>query len=317
MAFKKIDMDFCLSDSSVNCYGFRMLTSGCQLELFNPPIGYLMHDRQKGVACRWEDLRIEGDRILGKPVINTIDFPTLAEKIEDGFYNAASIGHIIPDDMDDSPEMMLPGQYRPTLTKWSFGECSIVDIPGNSNALALFYDNKGNIIQDLSAEPVILDAKPDKQLKTNSMAINLSAAVLAAIGLAAETPQQDAEVKIIELAAKAGKYDHAALELKNLRAEVNKSSVDACLSKGMDERRLTKAVADQLALQYADNPAGLEALVAAMPAQQIITAQLHAGEIPERFRGKSYDQMYLSGELESLKAECPDYFQKLKTQANA
>jgi hypothetical protein len=64
MAFKKIDRDFCLSDSTVNCYGFRLLTSGCQLERFNPPIGYLMHERQKGVACRWEDLRIEGDMVV-------------------------------------------------------------------------------------------------------------------------------------------------------------------------------------------------------------------------------------------------------------
>lgn len=317
MAFEKIDRDFCLSDSSVNCYGFRLLTSGWQPERFNPPIGYLMHDREKGVAVRWEDLRIEGDRILGKPVINTTDFPNLAQQIKDGFYTAASVGHIEPDDMDDSPAMRLEGQSGPTVTRWSFRECSIVDIPGNSNALALFYDKNGNVIRDLSAEPFASIKNADNEPKTTDMAINLSAAVLAAIGLAAETPQQDAEVKIIELAAKAGKYDHAALELKNLRAEVNKSRVDACLSKGMDERRLAKAVADQLALQYADNPAGLEALVAAMPAQQIITAQLHAGEIPERFRGKTYDQMYLSGELESLKAECPDYFQKLKTQSNA
>jgi hypothetical protein len=317
MAFKKIDRDFCLSDSTVNCYGFRLLTSGCQLERFNPPIGYLMHERQKGVACRWEDLRIEGDRLLGKPVINTTDFPNLAQQIEDGFYTAASVGHIEPDDMDDSPAMRLAGQSGPTVTRWSFRECSIVDIPGNSNALALFYDKNGNVIRDLSAEPFASTIPADNTPKTTQMAIQLSAAVLAALSLPADATQEAAEVKIIGLAARANQYDHAALELKNLRSEVNKTRVDACLEKGMSERRLTKAVSDQLALSYAENPAGLEALVAAMPVQPIITTQLHAGEIPERFRGKTYDEMYMSGELEALKKECPEYFKTLKTNAHA
>ena len=39
--FKKIDRQYVLSDSTVNEYGFRLLTSGYQLPAFKKnPIGY-------------------------------------------------------------------------------------------------------------------------------------------------------------------------------------------------------------------------------------------------------------------------------------
>jgi len=38
---KKIDREFILSDSSVNVYGFRLLTSGYQIDEYKKnPIGY-------------------------------------------------------------------------------------------------------------------------------------------------------------------------------------------------------------------------------------------------------------------------------------
>ena len=58
---KRIDREFCLTDSSVNCYGYRLLTDGLEIDRFRPPVGFLMHDRDKGVAVQWTDFRREGD----------------------------------------------------------------------------------------------------------------------------------------------------------------------------------------------------------------------------------------------------------------
>ena len=70
MAYKKIDKEFCLSDDSVNCYGYRLLTNGLKLERFNPPIGFLMHNREAGVAVRWEDLVVRDGCLFGRPSVN-------------------------------------------------------------------------------------------------------------------------------------------------------------------------------------------------------------------------------------------------------
>src|SRR4051812_31119672 len=69
--FKKIDRQYVLSDSSVNEYGFRLLTSGYQMEAFQKnPIGYYMHRREDGIVLKWEDLKVEDDKVVGTPVIN-------------------------------------------------------------------------------------------------------------------------------------------------------------------------------------------------------------------------------------------------------
>jgi hypothetical protein len=84
---KKIDKEFCISDDSVNVYGYRLLTSGLELSRFNPPIGFLMHERDKGVAVKWEDFRTEVGKVFAKPVINDELFPQLAQQIEEGATN--------------------------------------------------------------------------------------------------------------------------------------------------------------------------------------------------------------------------------------
>lgn len=144
----KVDKDFVLSDSSVNCYGFRLLTSGYQLNEFaKNPIGYRMHDRDAGVAVRWDNLRIDGDKILGRPVINLSNSQGQQnlDEVINGFMNAASMGHFVVIEASEDEALKLPGQTGPTITKWYNRECSLVDVPGNFNALVL-YDKSGNEI---------------------------------------------------------------------------------------------------------------------------------------------------------------------------
>lgn len=89
--FKKIDKEFCITDNTVNVYKYRCLTEGFLLdEVKRNPIGFLMHNREGGVVVRWEDFRIEGDKVMAKPVIN-LSHPegqTIADQVESGFLNA-------------------------------------------------------------------------------------------------------------------------------------------------------------------------------------------------------------------------------------
>ena len=166
---KKIDRQYVLSDSSVNVYGFRLLSSGYQLEAFQKnPIGDYMHRREEGIAVKWEDLRIEEDRIMGIPVINLSNArgAQTCDEAQNGFLNAASVGHIVVLEYSTDPEMMLPGQTGPTITKWYNKECSLVDIPGNGNALTTLYDAQENEINLLDlGSPVVMPVQENTLLR--------------------------------------------------------------------------------------------------------------------------------------------------------
>lgn len=159
---KKVDKEFVLSDSSVNCYGFRLLTSGYQLSEFaKNPIGYYMHQRDNGVLVKWEDLKIEGDKVIGKPSINLSNArgQQTVDEINSGFLNAASLGNIVVLETSTDATLMLPGQTQPTITKWYNRECSLVDVPGNTSALVL-YDLAGHVVNLAQLGKKIEKAKP-------------------------------------------------------------------------------------------------------------------------------------------------------------
>jgi HK97 family phage prohead protease len=141
---------FICSDESVNAYGFRVLTSGIDVSDFRKnPIMLFNHesfswgsDVYNGPIGRWENIRKEDGQLIAEPVIDTEDpkGKILAGKVENNFIRAASIGFRITETSDD-PALRLTGQTRPTVTRCKLVEISIVDIPANKNALALFDQN--------------------------------------------------------------------------------------------------------------------------------------------------------------------------------
>lgn len=144
----KINKEFVLSDSSVNTYGFRLLTSGYQIKEFEKnPIGFYMHLRENGVLIKWTDLKIVGDKIIGTPIINDENdrAQRTIDEVTNGFLNAASMGQFVVLEKSDDPALKLKGQTGPTVTKWYNRECSLVDVPGNISALVL-YDNSNTEI---------------------------------------------------------------------------------------------------------------------------------------------------------------------------
>lgn len=322
---KKIDKEFCISDDSVNVYGYRLLTSGLDLSRFNPPIGFLMHERERGVAVRWEDFRTEVGKVYAKPVVNDELFPTLASQIEEGFYNAASVGHIVALEMDDSEGMKLEGQTGPTVTKWFCRECSIVDIPGNYNAIARLYDESDNVLHDLSAayageptahqptEATFTNKKQNDMKDTEKtpglVAVSLLTAVLPDLKDDATADDAVAAVKALKERA-----EDAEKRFADLKAATATAQIGSILDAAVKGRKMTPALAEQLKKDYAGRTDALEALVAKMPEQKLLTEQLKTGDVPEKWLGKTWHDLYVSGELEQVKTEFPEYYERLKEE---
>lgn len=308
---KKIDKEFCISDDSVNVYGYRLLTSGLDLSRFNPPIGFLMHERERGVAVRWEDFRTEVGKVYAKPVVNDELFPTLASQIEEGFYNAASVGHIVALEMDDSEGMKLEGQTGPTVTKWFCRECSIVDIPGNYNAIARLYDESDNVLHDLSANLINTDTMKQDNPTTGVM---VAVAALGLPDLKEGATAEDAVLAVQELMKKNSESEKLIADLTAQVAAQKDASINAILDNAVKARKMTPAMAAQLKSDYAGRTAELQELIGKMPVQGLLTEQLKPGDVPEKWLGKTWHDLYVSGELEQVKREFPDYYERLREE---
>lgn len=178
---------FTLSDESLNSYGYRVLTSGIDLKNFKKnPVLLFNHERMSwgsdvynGPVGRWDNIRVEDGKLIGDAVIDDQDpkGKILANKIEKDFIRAASIGFKIIE-MSEDKKHLLPGQTRPTITKCELVEVSVVDVPANKNALAL-YDKDGKRInledegalERLNAflPPINSDLNPSTNMKKLSL----------------------------------------------------------------------------------------------------------------------------------------------------
>lgn len=168
-----------LSDSSLNRYGYRVLTSGLIIEAFKQnPVMLYMHFRDEGSPMwgnykaigHWEDIQIDGDQLSAIPVFDMVDdlSKEVAAKYEAGTFSAASVGiRIIA--TSANKELLLPGQTRETVTEAEVMEASIVDIPANANAVRL-YDRSSSAL--LAAGVGTLSVPELPKPKPNVMKLN-------------------------------------------------------------------------------------------------------------------------------------------------
>jgi hypothetical protein len=297
----------------VNELGFRLATEGYQLHEFEKnPIGFAQHDRNAGVIVKWEDLKVEGDKITGVPVIN-LSHPMgqqILDEVENGFRNAASMGYFVFEEWSDAPELKLAGQTGPTITKWWNKECSLVDIPANANALKLFSatgqelaldaifknaDQKSNIGME---QPIVLTPDAARELKLAGGAHD-SAIVNAAI---------------ITLAGRANK---AEADLKEYQETAKKAEVKALLDVALEGKKVTVELSAQLEKDYANNPAGLKALLQGMGAYVPVTQRIDeaAKKIALKYEGLTWDDMMEKGLAKDCKLEAPEVYASIYKKA--
>jgi len=324
--FKKIDKTYVLSDSSVNEYGFRLLTSGYQLDLYSKnPIGYYMHKRDSGVLLKWEDLHIANDTLYGKPVINLSNDrgeQTYNEAIC-GFLNAASLGHIVVLEYSDDAALKLPGQTGPTITKWYNKECSLVDIPGNSNALTQLFDAQENEINLLDfGHGGPLQTMPSHELK-NLLCRELQLNKYDEAKVLQDLTGLGEKLKSLALLDSENillRNERQALqqELHELRHTQAKLERIALLDRALEERKITVEMKARLMEDYAANNEGLQLLLETLPAYRSITdtLQLKESANPElQWSWDDYEKNDPAGKkLIELKANDPETFKELFKQ---
>jgi Mu-like prophage I protein len=320
--YRKIEREYVLSDSSVNEYGFRLLTSGYQLASFQKnPIGYYMHRREEGIVLKWENVRIEEDKVLGTPVINLSNGrgAQTCDEAENGFLNAASVGHIVVLEYSTDPAQMLPGQTGPTITKWYNKECSLVDIPGNCNALTRLYDaqeNELNLVDlGIGSKHVITTISQNTISELAGILLLDNAADEQVI--VAEIKNLAAKTVVLELENKTLRNEKTNLQLQldELTQAQNKFEITALLDRALEDKKLTVSLRNQLAVDYAANPEGLKSLLAVMPAYRSIAEHLKSKpqETTEaQWQWEDFEKNDPSGKkLKELRANNPVKYKEL------
>lgn len=230
--------DFVINTSSLNSWGTRVLTSGLDIGQFkrNPVLLY-MHKRgfedDRTPIGRVENIRVEGDDLIGTPVFDTKD-PFAAEigrKWDENFLRMCSAG-AEPVELSSAPEHLLPGQTRATVTRSKLIEVSIVDIGSNDDALQLYQPDGKLLKLAAGAESALipllkLEKQPEAETpaeavenKDNNNQTNFTMnKILLTLGLAATATEDDAVAAITKLQANADKVEK--IELSRIEAAVD------------------------------------------------------------------------------------------------
>ena len=229
-----------ISTSGLNCYGSRVLTSGIDLTQFQKnPVLLWMHRRSYNgrdmPIGRMENLRIDGDRLIGTPVFDENDefAKQIANKWENGFLRMASAGIEIVE-TSDAPEHLLQGQTRATITRCKLEEVSIVDIGGNDEALQL-YGTDGKLMTLASGEdcdhlPLLLDKEhaegtaPEASFNNQNNNNSMNKEILQLLGLSETASEQEAVSALRLLKEKADKAE--SLQLASINALVDGAVAD-------------------------------------------------------------------------------------------
>ena len=224
---------FIVSDESINSYGFRVLTDGIDTSRFlKNPIGLFNHsdewmdDNYAGPIAKWSDLKLEGTQLLATAEF-AVDDPKgkiIANKVDKGFLNAASIGFRVIETSED-PELMLPGQKYPTVTKCQLVEISIVDVPSNENACCLYDDNDKRIeLKDSSDLLKLKGFTPKAPAPQENLNLNMKKVILAAnlLGLGKlfglKAPQLETEQEVEFTPEIQTELNNKRVELETLKA---------------------------------------------------------------------------------------------------
>lgn len=313
------NMTFVLHDETVNTYGFRMLTSGVNLEEFRKnPVMLLNHNDYGLPIGRWENIRVDGTRILADAVFDESDpqGSEIKRKVEGGFIRMASIGAWPPEEKSDAYDLMLPGQTLPTVTRWTVRDASIVTIGANHNAL-VFYDRENNRPIDLNdrGNLVRLMDRNDKQPNTPR---NMSAltGLLNLSDSANETEIASAVRTVIgdrdRLKAENATLTSAIDRLNQEKAASKKAEAVTLVDAAIKDGRLDAKGRDGVLALFDKDFDGAKGMLESIPRRNSVTGQIHrtAGVAMADLEGKSWDELDKAGKLLDLKDSYPDVYAK-------
>lgn len=168
----KKEKTFVLSDESINTYGFRVLTEGIDTSEFaKNPLMFYNHNTYNLPIGKWDSIEKKDGKLFATGIFDTEDEmgAKVAQKVEQGFLNAVSIGFDVIETSAESP-FVLQGQTRPTITKAKLNEVSVVNFPANRNAYRLSNGTRTILLtassEELSALLPLMNKKPNSNNPT-------------------------------------------------------------------------------------------------------------------------------------------------------
>lgn len=235
---------FCLGDGGVNNHGFRLLLSGGDLESFKQnPVMLNMHNDMQ-VIGQWVNIELKDDGVFAEPDFD-LDDPIgkeVARKVDKGYIKMCSMG-VIPLEFSDAPELKLPGQDLPTVTRWKLREGSIVPFGSNGRAMVQLYDSEGKAVNMADPGQIIklMDShgfKPNNSINTETTMKN----VLKFLNLADNATEADALAAVTKLVADKSAAENKVTELSDKISQMERSKKDA--QKQESETLIEAAVKD-------------------------------------------------------------------------
>lgn len=208
-----------ISNSSLNSYGTRVLTSGLDISQYekNPVLLY-MHKRGTVIGYV-KDIKREGDNLTGELVFDEVtDLSKQCKaQFEKGSLRMVSMGADIQE-LSEAPEHIVPGQTRPTVSKSKLREVSVVDIGSNDDAIRLNYEGKAlELGEGLECGlPLLKETIVEQNHNETKMEVKT---LLLALGLSETVGEAEATAKIADLVGKGNQVVELTARIKTLQDE--------------------------------------------------------------------------------------------------
>ena len=297
-----------ISNESVNCYGFRVLTAGIDVEQYkrNPVLLY-MHERGNVVGYV-NDLKVENDEITGELMFDCASEQSerCQKQFEFGSLRMVSAGLEIIETSED-PTMLVPGQTRPTITKSRLFEVSVADVGANDDAIVLEKDGKRIMLSKdgTCGLPLIThnNNQSNKDMEQKVIALQL--------GLPETATENEINAKLAQLKALQQENETLKAEKQTLAEARIAQLVDTAIA----EKRLDAQHKEQFVkLGGQIGAEELEKTLQAMKPQVKLSAMLgHQGSAPGSASEKTYTKLseVPADELVKLRADNVEEYKRL------
>ncbi|HLS12216.1 MAG TPA: HK97 family phage prohead protease [Flavobacteriaceae bacterium] len=309
---------FCVSDENVkNSHGFYVKTAGIDLEtrfLANPVClrdHYNSTDAHLGL---WKDIEIKDGKLFMRPDFDTEEEANkdVVRKVMNGKLRGSSIGIYF------DPEDLVLVDDRLILLKCELYEVSIVAVPSNASAVALFKTDGARYtdaeIKQLTLSLKTVKPKNNKHMKTIAKHLSLNedateTAILKAI------KDKEAALATVTANLTAKEADYTALKakyntLKQAEDARLKAELKAELNAAIKDGRIDKS--SEASIKELSHESAMS-LLKSLPKRKSIADQVidPSNEL-DKFKGKTYRELDREGLLAELKALDNDYFEELR-----
>lgn len=305
-----------ITNSNVNSYGTRVLTSGLDISQYerNPVLLY-MHERGEVIGYI-KDLQLEGDELTGEPVFD--EASELSQRCkkqwEFGSLRMVSIGIDIIE-TSESQEHLLPGQTRPTITKSKLDEVSVVDIGANDDAIVLKKDGRRVYSENINEVLCLMKTSVNKQNKNQQEMEKEEKG-----GTTGTQKEEKATSPSVEQLQK--ENDDLKEQVKTLQKEIDElklAGITASVDKAIAEKRLDADKKEKfIELGKKVGVEALEGILSTMTPKAKLTATLNGGRAKETapsdgLTAEGWKTLYdvPAEKMMELRNERPEEYQRL------